>query len=255
MVEDPSPSAREECMMQEKPSYEHYDDGPRARHIPATSDDRGALATPATPLPDADHDDEDDVCDASLDSFPASDPPSWTGLHIGGPARRAPVPVSDPQLIPGDGRLRVATDHRLGDGEWLARRWPDVHLRVAELLTGPGDDVAAPTVRAVVQLGTLTPADVRVIAEPALQTVESASARQLRLTSVRSHHNGAVVFEAAVTQNTLSATTAFVVTVSPAPRLLAGRPLPAVVGLVRSTERTRDIAVTRGTAASQASSL
>jgi len=240
--------------MQEMPSYEHYDDGPHARHTRATSDDRGALATPATPRAEADQDDGDDVCDASLDSFPASDPPSWTGLHIGGPARRAPVPVSDPQLIPGDGRLRVAIDHRLGDGEWLARRWPGVHLRAAELLTAPGDDVAAPTVRAVVQLGTLTPADVRVIAEPTVRTVESASARQLRLTSVRSHHNGAVVFEATVTQKTLSATTALVVTVSPAPRLLAGRPLPTVVGLVRSTERTKDVAVTRGTAASQASS-
>jgi hypothetical protein len=29
----------------------------------------------------------DDVCDASMDSFPASDPPPWMGMRIGGPPR------------------------------------------------------------------------------------------------------------------------------------------------------------------------
>lgn len=152
--------------------------------------------------------------------------------ELGGPSRRPPVPVADTQLTSRDGRQRVATDDLPRDVEWLARRWPGVHLRVAELLTRAGDDVAVPTVRAVVQLGTLTPADVRVIAEPSVQTVDSASARQIRLTSVSSHHNGAVVFEATVSEKTLRATTALVVTVSPAPRLLAGGPLPTVVGLV-----------------------
>ena len=35
-------------------------------------------------------DDADGVQDASNDSFPASDPPSWMGMRVGGPPR-APV--------------------------------------------------------------------------------------------------------------------------------------------------------------------
>jgi hypothetical protein len=31
----------------------------------------------------------DDVFESSADSFPASDPPSWSGLHLGPPARSA----------------------------------------------------------------------------------------------------------------------------------------------------------------------
>ena len=41
-------------------------------------------------------DDQDGVQDASNDSFPASDPPSWMGMRIGGPPRVpvTPEPVS-----------------------------------------------------------------------------------------------------------------------------------------------------------------
>jgi hypothetical protein len=31
----------------------------------------------------------DDVGDASMDSFPASDPPPWMGMRVGGPPRRS----------------------------------------------------------------------------------------------------------------------------------------------------------------------
>jgi hypothetical protein len=139
---------------------------------------------------------------------------------------------------------RAETGDRIDGGEWLARRWPGVHLRVAELVSGTGDGVTAPTLRAVVQLGTLTPADVRVTAGPAAQ-VESAPAEQLRLVSVRSHQNGAVVFEAAAAPKALGTATALTVTVSPVPRLLGSGPLPSVVGLVRRTPRTADDAAMR----------
>ena len=183
-------------------------------------------------------DNGDDARDASADSFPASDPPSWTGLHIGGPARPPPAATLDRQAASGDGQPRVAHDGSSRDGEWLARRWPGVHVRVAELLSCEADGVEKPMLRAVVQLGTLTPADVRVIAGPIAQAVGHPSVEQLRLMSVRSHHNGAVVFEATAASTDPGTTKDLLVTVWPAPRLLGGGPLPSVVGLVRWAART-----------------
>ncbi len=139
---------------------------------------------------------------------------------------------------------------QMEDGGWLARRWSGVHLRVAELVPGAGGGPAS-TVRAVVQLGTLTPADVRVTAGPTSQTVEASSAEHVRLVSVRSHHNGAVVFEAAAPPRALATATALVVTVSPVPRLLGGGPLPSVVGPVRRAARTADNAALGSSMVSQ----
>jgi hypothetical protein len=36
----------------------------------------------------------DEVDDASCDSFPASDPPGWTGLRIGSPSVTQPGPAA-----------------------------------------------------------------------------------------------------------------------------------------------------------------
>ena len=43
---------------------------------------------PRTQEHGSDEEGRDDVCDASMDSFPASDPPPWMGMRIGGPPRR-----------------------------------------------------------------------------------------------------------------------------------------------------------------------
>ena len=155
------------------------------------------------------------------------------GPHIGGPAR--PPPESGPHLhVTSDDGQRLAADDAPRDGEWLARRWPGVHVRAAELLSGDGTGGTGPILRAVVQLGTLTPADVRVIARSAPQGAEPALADELRLASVRSHHNGAVVFEATAAPAVPDTATDLVVTVSPAPRLLEGGPLRSVEALVHA---------------------
>ena len=51
--------------------------------------------TPCTPEHGSVEEGWDDVCDASMDSFPASDPPPWMGMRIGGPARRVASEASE----------------------------------------------------------------------------------------------------------------------------------------------------------------
>ena len=50
---------------------------------------------PRTPEHGDDEEGWDDVGDASMDSFPASDPPPWMGMRIGGPARRVASEASE----------------------------------------------------------------------------------------------------------------------------------------------------------------
>ena len=121
---------------------------------------------------------------------------------------------------------------------WLEKEWPRVHVCFAEVLRA-GEDFSQgrPRLRAVVQLGGLTPADVRVTARLATAGPEPASREPLRLWSVQSHHNGAFVFEAATVSEPAFPTDGapeLLVTVAPAPADRADVALSDVVRVVAS---------------------
>jgi hypothetical protein len=112
---------------------------------------------------------------------------------------------------------------------WLEGRWPRVHVCFAEvLLEGASSSDGRPLLRAVVQLGGLTPADVQVTARLAGDGSEPLPHEPLRLWSVQSHHNGAFVFEAATSAEVTPAMAApdLLVTVAPAPTGPADVALP-----------------------------
>ena len=116
-------------------------------------------------------------------------------------------------------------------GEWIAGQWSGVHVCGAELVERlrRGTDERA-TLRAVVQLGGLTPADVVVTARRA--DLERGTAEAARLWSVQSHHNGAFVFEAAANVRGIDEAADLVVTVEPAPALRGDRVLTSAMRLV-----------------------
>jgi hypothetical protein len=114
-------------------------------------------------------------------------------------------------------------EHEVGSGmrygRWIAGQWPGVRVRGAEVVERPRRGTGRRAkLRAVVQLGGLTPADVVVTARSA--DLERETAEVVRLWSVQSHHNGAFVFEAAANARTIDEQADLLVTVEPA------RPLP-----------------------------
>jgi len=145
----------------------------------------------------ADYDESDD---SSRDSFPASDPPSSMGMRVGGPRRAPEAAKSAPRVAAGVRPARARTgqeSHRL----WMATQWPHVRIRHVEVrLDERPERDGRETLRAVVQLSGLTPADVTVTAQRVRPAADSTLAGPLRLWSVQSHQNGEVVFEAAVTR-------------------------------------------------------
>lgn len=138
----------------------------------------------------------DDVYDPSWDSFPASDPPSWMGMRIGGPPRPSPVANTGSQIIADGPWAPVESAARPFDSQWLAEQWPCVHICHAALRVDGPHAGRRPKLNAVVQLGELKPADVHVTARRIVDGSESASDALLRLWSVQSHRNGSYVFEA-----------------------------------------------------------
>ena len=116
-------------------------------------------------------------------------------------------------------------------GRWIAGQWSGVHVCGAEKVEQlrRGTDQRA-TLRAVVQLGELTPADVVVTVRPADREREAPEAT--RLWSVQSHHNGAFVFEAAANARAIDEAADLVVTVEPARALRGDRVLTSARRLV-----------------------
>jgi hypothetical protein len=127
-------------------------------------------------------------------------------------------------------------------GRWLEGQWSDVRVCGVELVARPrrGSGQRA-KLRAVVQLGGLTPADVVVTARSDDPALERATEEVVRLWSVQSHQNGAFVFEAAANAHAIDEAAELLVTVEPARALPGDRVLPSATRLV-APSRTGDCA-------------
>lgn len=189
--------------------------------------DAGSLSTsapetntnPVAPTPGFDNDGDawDDVYGASMDSFPASDPPPWMSMRIGGPPRPPAAETNVPQSAVNEASTIRARVGRPFDDEWVARSWSDVRIARAEASpNGQYWNAGHPVLRAVVHLGALTPADVRVWARYRMAKEQTASGEPLRLWSVATLNDEEVVFESGMLGEALEDVSELTVIVEPA---------------------------------------
>jgi hypothetical protein len=172
----------------------------------------------------------DEVYDASVDSFPASDPPSWMGMRVGGPsAERAESAREPSSAIAERPPPAGASVDRRGPSS-LASRWTDVHVSHMEARTEIADGRTDRTaLRAVVQLGTLAPADVRVTVWQPGAHADAVHENPVRLWSTQSYRNGGFVFEAITNASGIANSGDLLVSVEPAPAKRGGATLDPVV--------------------------
>ena len=132
----------------------------------------------------------------------------------------------------------VKAPGRVFDRQWIAGQWPDVRVCSAEMVGDVRHGEGPPAkVRAVVQLGALTPADVVVTARKALNDVRGGATQPLRLWSAWPLHNGAFVFEASdADARAIEEPTDFVVTVEPARAVPSGRVVERALRLVAPSQ-------------------
>jgi hypothetical protein len=101
---------------------------------------------------------------------------------------------------------------------WVRANWKRVRVVAVELRRARADTGSRITIRAVVHLGALLPADVQVTVRRrhSVTRCESSGECVVRLWSVQSYRNGAYVFEAAVCPHEIDDGEGLVVQVHPA---------------------------------------
>jgi hypothetical protein len=202
-------------------------------HPTGTHDESARTTTVGAPR----NKERDEVQEASLDSFPASDPPSWMGMRVGGPSGEHAASSRDPSPALGERPPpRDALDVRTGQPS-LESRWTDVHVSHVEARSDVADDRMDRTMlRAVVQLGDLAPADVRVMVRQLAAHTEAARGKPVRLWSTQSYRNGGFVFEAITNASGIANSADLLVSVEPTPARHSGVRLdPIVAQFTRKT--------------------
>jgi hypothetical protein len=131
------------------------------------------------------------------------------GMRIGGPPRAPVVEVAAQQ--PAAHRSKVGASVHPFDRHWVEGSWPAVHIAHAEVSW----NASRPVLRAVVHLGGLTPADVRVTARYRAEGDKAANTEPLRLWSVARLNNENVIFESGMLAHGVDDVSEFTVVVEP----------------------------------------